>query len=126
MDGVFGDAAAAVVGDDQPFSAGVDGEVARSIAARRDLIEEMQLPGLRVQCKGAYGARWLALERGEFIDGVEKLAIGMDGEEGRVGSFGDEAEGRQLAVGRREAPSVNALTLVRPGVSADVSDVVAL
>src|SRR5205085_1581091 len=83
------------------------------------LVEQLQVAGLGVDAVGVDGARLLAAEVVDLANGVEELAAGLDGEEGRVDSLRDEHGRRQLAAGGVEFAAVDALALLA-GVGADV------
>ena len=84
-DGKNGDAAAVVVRHQRILSGVVNGDVAGSGAAGRDLIQEGELAGglavlgaINRKCAEASAIR--ALIVGNFIDGIEESAVGMDRE----------------------------------------------
>ena len=122
---VFGDAAAAVVGDVQPFARRVDRQMAGTVAARRDGIQQLQLARLGVHGERADAARLLAFVVRDFVDRVEELVVRVDGQERRAGGFAHQADRRKFPGGRLKSPRVNSLALIGSRVSADIGDVLA-
>jgi hypothetical protein len=108
------------------LAGGVDGEVARAGAAGGLLIEEGERAGGRVDGVGGEAGGGRALGVAAFVEGVEKFAVGMEGEKGGVFGGCDEFGGRESAGGDIEARAVDALAFgFRVGVGAEV-DVVGL
>src|SRR5439155_17481251 len=82
------DAAAAVVGRQHALALLVHDQVARAVAAGALLVDELQRPGLGVEAEGADAAALLGTF-GVFADTVQKLLVGVDGQEvGLVGLDG--------------------------------------
>ena len=114
-----GHAAAVVIGGEYPLPAGGDGHVARSRAARRHLVQQLQPPVYRIDGERADGPRSI------FIRRVQEPLVGMDRQERRVAGFRSQPDRCQLAAGRLKPPSVDSLAW-RPRISAEVGEPLAL
>lgn len=130
-DGEAGEAASGPVGDGEGAAGSVDGEVARHAAPGVNAVEQGELTVFRADREGADFAGSLAFHLDVFVDGVEELAVGVDGEIGGVGGFGGELRGAELAGGRVEARDVYALALAGAvagasrGVGSPIDEIVA-
>ena len=98
MNGKRGDAAAVVIRNENVITGFVEREMARSRAARRDLIQELECAGFRIDSEGADGAARASIEIGDFIHRVEIFSIGVHRQKRRVHRFCRDAEGRELSV----------------------------
>jgi len=103
----YNDVARRVVGDKNVLAGFVEGYVARIFAERGKLVQERQLPALRVERKSAHGALLAGL-----VDGVNEFPVGMDGDEGGIGRFHRETLRGQFARFRVEFVSVDAFAVV--------------
>ena len=76
-----GDAAAAVISNQQRLARGVDGEVAGAGAAGGDFVEESEGAAGGVERVGFEALAGRAFYIGALVEGVEKSAVGMEREE---------------------------------------------
>ena len=80
LDGKRGDAAAVVIRNQNECASFVEGDVARSRAARGHLIQKLERAGFRINGKRTDRATGSSVEIADFIHGVEILAVGMNGQ----------------------------------------------
>ena len=118
-----GDAAAVVVGDEDEATRFVERDEAGAGAVRGDLIQKFKLAGFAIDLEGTDRAAFFAVVVADFVDGVEIFAVGVDGDEGWVGRFGDEADRGEFAGGGIEIVGVDAFAFLLGGVGADVGEV---
>lgn len=107
IDLVAGEAAAAVVGDDDGVAVWTDGDVAGGAAVGRALIDEGELAGGGIDVPAADGAAWV-LGGAVLIDGDEEFPVRSQGEEagagGGAGQYGrPEGAGFRIPIGRVNA-----------------------
>lgn len=117
-DGEYSDVARRVVGDKDVLAGFVEGYVARIFAERGKLIQQGELPALRIKSESADGALFARL-----VNGVYEFTVGMDGDEGGVGRFHGKSLRGQFARLRVELVSVDAFAIGFIGVGADEREV---
>jgi hypothetical protein len=115
-----GDAAAHVVGDHEQPPGRIGGDVARRAAAGGDgLAQRREVAGGAVDGEGAHGARRGAGEAVDLVHDVQHAAVGVDGEERRVGADVGGAERGPGAGAWVGAEAVDAAAGRLLGVGAD-------
>jgi hypothetical protein len=89
IDRVGDDVAAGIIGDEDVLAGFIDDDVARVGPFRGNGVDFGELCGIgRIDFITGDGAGFFSAEIIEFVDGVEKLAVRMDGEEGGAFGFG--------------------------------------
>ena len=113
------DVPAGVIGNEHVLAGFIDDDVAGVCAFGTYSVDFGEFGRIgRIDLEGGDGAGFLAVEIVEFVDGVEELFVGVDGEEGRAFSFGGEADLFEGAGTRVEFVGVDTFA-GSAGVSAD-------
>src|SRR5947209_5419391 len=88
----------------------------------RLLIEQRQLPSLRINAEGAHRPAGFALETVELAYGIKKTVIGMNREEAGVFGLGGKLRFRELARFAIEMRQIDAFAFLA-SVGADVNQI---
>ena len=121
IDGIDDDVAAGVVGGEDMLAGFVDDDVAGVRAFGGGFVDFGEFGGIGwIDFEAGDRAVFFAAVVVEFVDGVEKFAVGMNGEERGAGRFGGEADLFEGAGGGVEFVGVDAFA-GPAGVGADVN-----
>ena len=101
-------AASAIVGHEDIFAGGINGEMARAGVAGGLLVYFVQLTALNIQCERCYTPALFAVKSADLVDGVEVFSVWVDLEKRRVRQAVHGVEFLQTTLLQVELKQVNA------------------